>query len=61
MIGGSSVYQQFMGFAERAYITEVDMVVEGGDTSFPVHPSAIFSKKSLVREFPGAACYLWEL
>ena len=34
IIGGGEIYKQSMGFADKLYITEVDMEVEG-DTTFP--------------------------
>lgn len=34
IIGGGEIYKQSMGFADKLYITEVDMEVEG-DTKFP--------------------------
>ena len=34
IIGGGEIYEQSMGFADKLYITEVDMEVEG-DTKFP--------------------------
>ena len=34
IIGGGEIYKQSIGFADKLYITEVDMEVEG-DTTFP--------------------------
>jgi dihydrofolate reductase len=34
VIGGGAVYQQFLGHADRIYLTEVDAEIEG-DVSFP--------------------------
>ena len=34
IIGGGEIYKQSIGFADKLYITEVDMEVEG-DTKFP--------------------------
>src|SRR5579884_652860 len=34
IIGGEGVYRQFLGVAERLYITEIDVEVDG-DTFFP--------------------------
>lgn len=33
--GGGSVYDQFISRADELVLTEVDMVIENGDTSFP--------------------------
>ncbi len=35
VIGGGSVYAQFMSLADRLYVTEVDTIIENGDTFLP--------------------------
>ena len=34
IIGGASVYAQFIDFVDTIYVTHVEMLVEGGDTFF---------------------------
>jgi dihydrofolate reductase len=36
IIGGSSIYEQFLPYADRLYITNVHTVIEGADAYFPM-------------------------
>jgi dihydrofolate reductase len=39
VIGGGEIYHAFMGIAERIYLTEVDVMVEGDTVAPPLNPS----------------------
>jgi dihydrofolate reductase len=42
IIGGAQIYAQSLDMADRLYVTEVDMVVEGGDATFPPIDPAVW-------------------
>lgn len=42
IIGGGDVFEQLMGRVDRIYLTEIDAVIEEGDTFFPVFDSSLF-------------------
>lgn len=54
--GGARVYQEALPLAEKLYITEVDCLVEDGDTFFPSFDETQFLKET-VRFCPGEIPY----
>jgi dihydrofolate reductase len=42
IIGGEQIYRLFLDVADRLYLTEIDLDVEGGDTFFPQWDRAAF-------------------
>ncbi|MDF2614253.1 MAG: Dihydrofolate reductase [Clostridia bacterium] len=48
IIGGGEIYQLFLPYTNRLYITMVDKIIDG-DTSFPEYTDAF----QLVQSFPG--------
>lgn len=48
IIGGGEIYDLFLPFANRLYITMVDKIIDG-DTSFPEYTDAF----KLIQSFPG--------
>ena len=49
VIGGGEIYRLFWPLAQRLYVTEVDAVVDGGDTHFP--PVEARDWREVSREF----------
>lgn len=47
IIGGSSVYSQFMPFAENIYLTEIDSICKEADTFFPRFERDSFEREIL--------------
>ena len=46
VIGGGSVYEQFLPIADKLYITHIEHSFEGADTFFPEIDSTIWKKTS---------------
>lgn len=45
--GGAGIFKEAIPFAEKMFITEVDLVVEGGDTFFPEFDESRFQRELL--------------
>ncbi|WP_447553354.1 dihydrofolate reductase [Vreelandella sp. EE22] len=52
VMGGGEIYRQAMPFAQRLYVTEVDIEVDG-DTTFPEIPQQAFREVQRVAGTPG--------
>ena len=49
IIGGGSIYRQFLPFADRLYLTEVEDVFPDADTYFPAFDKALYDRSVLRR------------
>ena len=48
IIGGESVYKEFLPLADKLLITEINIVVEGADTFFPSWEEQSWIEKSRI-------------
>jgi len=56
--GGSRLYRWAAGFADVMYVTEVDTVIENGDTFFPQFDESEFEKRT-EQSFSGGIDYTY--
>ncbi|MBQ3431756.1 MAG: dihydrofolate reductase [Clostridia bacterium] len=47
IIGGASVYEAFLPYAETIYLTEIDAACEDADTFFPPFDTSLYDKEVL--------------
>ena len=56
IIGGGSIYRQFLPFADRLYLTEVEDSFPDADTYFPSFDKSLYDRKVLCRLDGGIPC-----
>ena len=49
IIGGESIYKEFMPIANKLLLTEIDIVIEEADTFFPIRKKEEWIEKSRIK------------
>ena len=57
IIGGQSIYKEFMPLANKLLITEIDIVVERADTFFPVWDKKDWTEQSRIKSMENGIEY----
>ena len=57
IIGGQSIYKEFMPLANKLLITEIDIVVEKADTFFPAWDNKDWTEKSRIKSMENGIEY----